>query len=101
MNMNSFLPFFVLFSLIYPIKAEGCKREEAESFYDCVSSETENAFFAVVTRPGRPGGGALNETRLCEALTNLAKCDEKCKEMGKGIFYTVASVSIVIKSASL
>ena len=91
--MKSFFHCLVLFPLIwYQIKAD-CDTEDAESLYKCASDGTENAFFASVTRPGRPGGGVLNQTRLCDALTSLSQCDTKCKEMAKGIFYTVASVS--------
>ena len=94
--MKYFLTIIFLFALILEIKGNDCKKEDVENLYKCASDETENAFFATVTRPGRPGGGVLNETRLCEALTNLASCDSKCKELAKGIFYTVASVSILV-----
>ena len=93
--MKSFFHCLVFTLIWYQTQAD-CDTEDAENLYKCVSDGTENAFFASVTRPGRPGGGVLNQTRLCDALTSLSKCDTKCKEMAKGIFYTVASVSITV-----
>ena len=51
----------------------------------------------------RWNGGFINETAICEALTNLSQCEAEteCKEMAKGILYTTASVREIFYSTLL
>ena len=47
-----------------------------------------------MSSPRWNSNGVINETAICEALTNLSQCEAEteCKEMAKGILYTTASV---------
>ena len=68
--------------------------------YRCAHSTTETAHF---TSSPRWNGGFINETAICEALTNLSQCEAEteCKEMAKGILYTTASVREIFYSTLL
>ena len=57
----------------------------------CAHRQTERLHF--LSSPRWNPGGNINETGICEALTELPKCGEtECNKMVKGILYTTASV---------
>ena len=60
--------------------------------YRCVASQTERLHFT--SSPRWNPGGFINETAICDALTDLTICgiETECKKMANGMFYTTASV---------
>ena len=61
----------------------------------CAHSKTEDLHFSSSLRWN---GGFINETAICQALADLAKCGEEteCKKMAEGILYTTASVREIL-----
>ena len=60
--------------------------------YRCVASQTERLHFT--SSPRWNPGGFINETAICDALTDLTICgiETECKKMANGMFHTTASV---------
>merc|ERR1712045_500980 len=76
---------------MWQIKAD-CDVEVAEELYRrCAHRQTERLHF--LSSPRWNPGGNINETGICEALTDLTICgiETECKKMIKGILYTTAS----------
>ena len=69
--------------------------------YRCVASQTERLHFT--SSPRWNPGGFINETAICDALTDLTICgiETECKKMANGMFYTTASVRKIFTNYKL